>query len=119
MPAADDAKSEAGAVKLDAEGCGWGGRDMTVVANAGDDHWGRMLGVVTLGAERAAYSGPDGEGIVPATKAEVVDTTGAGDAFLGCLALAVKRGKGLGEAVAAAVSKGTVSVGQRGSLLRR
>jgi len=43
---------------------------------------GPRLAVVTLGAEGAFFAVPDQRGRVPAFKANVVDTTGAGDAFV-------------------------------------
>nr|WP_255511133.1 PfkB family carbohydrate kinase [Micromonospora sp. WP24] len=45
----------------------------------------------------------------------VVDTTGAGDAFLGSLALDLSRDIPLPEAVRAAVQVGSRAVGQRGA----
>ena len=42
--------------------------------------------VTTLGAEGAGYRGPAGDTTVPAVAVDVVDTTGAGDAFAGALA---------------------------------
>lgn len=68
--------------------------------------------VVTLGAEGAAVA--DGGPVVrvPAAAAErVVDTTGAGDAFTGALAVALARGGGLVEAVRLAALAGAHCVG--------
>lgn len=49
--------------------------------------------VTTLGADGASYRGPDGtERSLPSIAVEVVDTTGAGDAFLGALAAAWHQG---------------------------
>ena len=42
--------------------------------------------VRTLGADGAEWAGPAGAGSVPAVPVEVVDTTGAGDCFVGTLA---------------------------------
>lgn len=61
--------------------------------------------VVTLGAEGAAYAirdahgNPGGLHRVPAVRVPVRDTTGAGDAFNGALAVALAEGRPLGEAV--------------------
>jgi sugar/nucleoside kinase (ribokinase family) len=43
---------------------------------------GPALAVATLGPDGCAYRGPSGEGHVPGFAAKVVDTTGAGDAFV-------------------------------------
>ncbi|MFC4354240.1 ribokinase [Chryseomicrobium palamuruense] len=55
--------------------------------------------VVTLGARGAYYVSDEGAGWVDAIKAEVVDTTGAGDAFNGALAVAISRGETLRDAI--------------------
>ncbi|MBI3455645.1 MAG: hypothetical protein HY002_07640 [Candidatus Rokubacteria bacterium] len=46
---------------------------------------GPALAVVTLGPEGCAYVGGSGEGHVPGFSAKVVDTTGAGDAFMAAM----------------------------------
>ncbi|WP_254893650.1 ribokinase [Nocardia donostiensis] len=75
----------------------WSDVDVAVV-NTGE---ARALGaaldsvphvVITRGATGATYRGPDGELSVPGLAIEVVDTTGAGDAFTGALAVAWLRG---------------------------
>ncbi len=55
--------------------------------------------VVTLGAKGALVVNGDGAQHVPGRQVEVVDSTGAGDAFSGALAVALCEGKGLVEAV--------------------
>lgn len=54
--------------------------------------------VVTLGEKGAVYYSEDGEaGIVPALKVDVIDTTGAGDAFFSGIAAGITYGKTLRE----------------------
>lgn len=75
--------------------------------------------VVTLGAEGAVFADRDNSGHLPAPRAEVVDTTGAGDAFVGALAVRLARGAPLEDAVAYAVKAGAAAVtkdGAQGSL---
>lgn len=55
--------------------------------------------VVTLGAEGALAAGPDGLHRVSSLAVEPVDTTGAGDAFVGVLAACLDRGRRLPEAL--------------------
>ena len=55
--------------------------------------------VVTMGDKGAAYASLDGEyGYCPASKVDVKDTTGAGDAFFSGVAIGLTYGKSLGEA---------------------
>lgn len=55
--------------------------------------------VATLGEKGAVYATHDGEsGYCPALSVDVVDTTGAGDAFLSGVAVGLTYGKSLGEA---------------------
>ncbi len=54
--------------------------------------FGNSAVVVTDGAAGCAISSDDWEGVVPAYAAKVVDTTGAGDAFLGGLLVARHHG---------------------------
>lgn len=56
--------------------------------------------VITLGAEGALVVTADRIEHVPGQKVDVVDTTGAGDAFSGALAVALAEGMELAEAVA-------------------
>ncbi|MFI6078719.1 PfkB family carbohydrate kinase [Actinoplanes sp. NPDC051343] len=73
--------------------------------------------VVTAGARGAFYSRGTGIGAVVADAVEVVDTTGAGDAFLGALVLSMTRGSDLEEAVAVAVRAGGLAAQHSGALL--
>ncbi|MEV4436752.1 ribokinase [Streptomyces sp. NPDC049585] len=72
--------------------------------------------VVTLGAEGALVLGADGRPVrVPGVPAEVVDTTGAGDAFTGALAVRLAGGASLEEAARFAVRVGAVAVTRPGA----
>jgi ribokinase len=55
--------------------------------------------IMTAGADGAVWTRYDGTGKVPTFKVKVVDTTGAGDAFNGGLAVALAEGKSLEEAI--------------------
>ncbi|SRR6266568_3048927 len=80
-------------------------------------HLGPSAVVVTAGARGAAYGSIHGSDTVAAAAVPVVDTTGAGDAFLGSLALDLSRGVPLGNAVARAVRAGTEAVQHEGAQL--
>lgn len=72
--------------------------------------------VITLGAQGAVWAEGDGDGHVPApTPPAVVDTTGAGDAFVGALAVRLAQGGKLAEAVAWGVAAGTFAVTRDGA----
>ncbi len=58
--------------------------------------------VVTAGPDGAAYIYPRESGIIPAPTVSVIDTTGAGDAFLGALALDLTRQTPLPDAITTA-----------------
>jgi ribokinase len=74
--------------------------------------------VVTLGADGAAVYGPGGTerlALVPAPEVDVVDTTGAGDAFCGVLADRLARGLGIVAAVEEATRLAALSTTVRGA----
>lgn len=72
--------------------------------------------VVTLGAQGAVWATPEASGTVPAPRvAVVVDTAGAGDAFVGALAYRLSAGGDLASAVELGVAAGSFSVGRIGA----
>jgi ribokinase len=76
---------------------------------------GPRSAVITLGAEGAALATSDGSSNYAAPQVEPVDTTGAGDAFVGALAARLAEGYGLQEAVPYAVKAGTAAVAKPGA----
>jgi ribokinase len=82
----------------------------------------RLLGigprsvVITLGGAGAVVADTTGVWRVPAATAdEVVDTTGAGDAFAGALAAALAQGASLADAVRDGMAAGAQAVGRVGA----
>ena len=76
---------------------------------------GPKSAVVTVGADGAVFAEEGDAGHVAAPEVEVVDTTGAGDAFVGALALRVARGDSLRRAVGYAVRAGAAAVTREGA----
>jgi ribokinase len=70
--------------------------------------------VVTFGANGAAWDAEHRAG-VPVDPADVVDTTGAGDAFCGALVAALAAGAGRAEALQAALEAGAEAVTRPGA----
>ena len=77
--------------------------------------------VVTLGREGAVYCDRrTGErGYCPAVPAAVVDSSGAGDAFLSGVVVALSRGLPLGRAVEAGTRLAAAAIGTEGSTAPR
>ena len=71
--------------------------------------------VVTAGAHGAALAGPDGTNIIAGFKVQAVDTVGAGDTFVGALAVALAAGVPAAEAVRAAAAAGAAAVTRQGA----
>lgn len=71
--------------------------------------------VLTLGERGCVVADGDDELYVPADAVEAVDTTGAGDAFVGSLAMFVARGERLAAAAARANHIAAASVQRRGT----
>jgi ribokinase len=72
--------------------------------------------VITLGGDGAAYSSAAGTGRRASAKVAVVDTTGAGDAFVGALTASLLSDDDLGRACEAGVAAGAAAVQHRGAL---
>ena len=72
--------------------------------------------VVTLGAAGALVVDEHGRREVAGVRADVVDTTGAGDTFTGYLAAGLAAGAGLDDAVARAVVAGAIAVERPGAV---
>jgi ribokinase len=71
--------------------------------------------VVTLGKDGAVFSDGESPGHLPAPKVDVVDTTGAGDAFVGALAARLALDASLEDAVSYAVRAGAAAVTKEGA----
>jgi len=71
--------------------------------------------VVTLGANGALIVSRDGARHVPGRRVAVVDTTGAGDAFNGALAVGLAEGRAMGDAVAFANAAAALQVTKVGT----
>ncbi|QNK81020.1 ribokinase [Nakamurella sp. PAMC28650] len=71
--------------------------------------------VITLGAAGARYRGPDGQFDVRAPTVEAVDTTGAGDAFTGALAVAWTSGLSPRASVELACAAGALATTTKGA----
>lgn len=72
--------------------------------------------VITLGEEGVLYGSRDGERLrVPAVKVRAVDTTAAGDTFVGALAVARAEGRPPGQALRFASAAAALSVRKEGA----
>jgi ribokinase len=96
------------------------GRALTDLASAGAVATAvRALGVehavLTLGEHGVLAEGPEGRLHVPAFQVAVVDTTGAGDAFNGALAVALAERRPLAEALRFASATGALACTRRGA----
>ena len=78
--------------------------------------------VITLGERGSLVAGADGVELIPAFKVQAVDTTGAGDAFIGSFAVFLGEGLPEGEALRRAnlyAALSTTKVGTQKSFCRR
>jgi len=86
------------------------GRAAAALITAGARH-----AVVTAGAHGAALAGPDATVTIGAFRVDAVDTVGAGDTFVGALAVALAAGIPAAEAVRAAAAAGAAAVTRPGA----
>jgi len=71
--------------------------------------------VITLGTDGAFWAGPEGAGLVEGTSVDAVDTTAAGDAFNGALAVALATGQAIPAAVHFATVAGALATTRLGA----
>lgn len=71
--------------------------------------------VITLGAEGCVWADTSGQGYVPAFQVQPVDTTAAGDAFVGMLASRLAKGEALAPALRWASAAGALATTQEGA----
>jgi ribokinase len=76
---------------------------------------GPRSAVITVGAAGAVFSDGESTAHVPPPRVEAVDTTGAGDAFVGALAAQLARDATLEQAVAYAARAGAAAVTKEGA----
>ncbi|HET7272089.1 MAG TPA: ribokinase [Rubrobacter sp.] len=76
---------------------------------------GPKSAVITVGENGAVFAEGESAKHIPAPKVEVVDTTGAGDAFVGALAARLAKDASLEAAVAYAVRAGAAAVTKEGA----
>jgi ribokinase len=91
-------------------GLGWARAAAARLAGLGARH-----AVITLGAAGAVLHGPGGATTVPGFAVASVDTVGAGDAFVGALAVALAAGSAPEAAVRAACAAGAAATTRRGA----
>jgi ribokinase len=104
-------ETEAGAVlSRPVRGLAEAGQAAAALLAAGARH-----AVVTAGAHGAALAGPDGTGTIGAFRVDAVDTVGAGDTFVGALAVALAAGIPAAEAVRAAAAAAATAATRPGA----
>ena len=90
-------------------------RDSTLVALAEARRAGAGCVVITLGGDGCAALDADGYVEIDAFEVPVVDTTGAGDAFVGAFAVCLARGGGRTDALLFAAAAGAVACARIGA----
>jgi ribokinase len=71
--------------------------------------------LVTLGSEGVLYAHAEGTQHCPAAQVQAVDTTAAGDAYIGALAAALAEGRGVADSLGFAAAAAALSVTRLGA----
>ncbi|MGC6517614.1 MAG: ribokinase [Candidatus Puniceispirillaceae bacterium] len=89
--------------------------DISEAVAKAPDEWGIPHVIITKGADGAYYYGKDGAHYVPSHKVEAIDTTGAGDTYLGFLLAGLSKGQSMKEAMQIAASAAAIQVTRSGT----
>lgn len=90
------------------------GENFELLATQLRDRGARSV-VITLGSAGAVISDAYGVSFAPAYRVDVVDTTGAGDAFVGAMACELARGSSLRDSVLFATAMSALAVQSKGA----
>ena len=90
-------------------------RPHTMCALANEIRMMKIMGFITLGALGAVLVSDRGSWFAPAPRVDVVDTTAAGDAFVGALAVGISEGRSAADALGFAVAAGSLAVTRPGA----
>jgi ribokinase len=113
--AADAAQAQAMAVRLAAGETGPGAGAASLADPGSGAGPGGRHAVITLGGAGAVLAGPAVAAAIDGFSVPAVDTVGAGDAFVGALAVALASGLDPAEAVRAACAAGATATTRRGA----
>jgi len=113
--AADAAQAQAMAVRLAAGETGPGAGAAPLADPGSAAGPGGRHAVITLGGAGAVLAGPAVAAAIDGFRVPAVDTVGAGDAFVGALAVALASGLDPAEAVRAACAAGATATTRRGA----
>ena len=92
-----------------------GSEDYKAFASLIREKYPDLTAVVTLGKEGCVYLDKDNELIQPAYSVKAVDTTAAGDTFVGYFVAEISRGKTPAEAIKTACAASAITVSRKGA----